>query len=110
MIFRRDIGEKSIAFHIRKSSTILAANSGPTLPLVISYALGHGNKVAKATVAVVALGDLTAMTAPILGLGALLATSATLFAVLKWIGAACLIYLDVKLWPAPVAVSVEGAC
>ena len=84
---------KIYRFPHSQAVTTLAGNSGPTLPLVISYALGHGKKIAKATVAVVALGDFTAMTAPILGLGALLATSATLFAVLKWVGAACLIYL-----------------
>ena len=85
------------------ASAVLLAIPGPTILLVISYALSHGRKVASATVAGVALGDFTAMTASMLGLGALLATSAMLFTVLKWVGAAYLIYLGVKLWRAPVS-------
>ncbi len=55
------------------ASKILLAIPGPTVLtvlLVISYALGHGRKSAAAVVAGVALGDLTAMTASMLGLGA----------------------------------------
>jgi len=85
------------------ASSILLAIPGPTILLVISYALGHGRKVAGATVAGVALGDFTAMTASMLGLGALLATSAAIFTVLKWVGAAYLIWLGIKLWRTPIA-------
>lgn len=85
------------------ASAILLAIPGPTVLLVISYALGHGRKMAFATVAGVALGDFTAMTASMLGLGALLATSATIFTVLKWVGAGYLVYLGIKLWRAPIA-------
>jgi threonine/homoserine/homoserine lactone efflux protein len=91
------------------ASAIMLAIPGPTVLLVISYAISHGRKVATATVAGVALGDFTAMTASMLGLGALLATSAAIFTALKWIGAAYLIYLGIKLWRAPVATSAEQA-
>ena len=90
------------------ASAVLLAIPGPTILLVISYALGHGRKVASATVAGVALGDFTAMTASMLGLGALLATSAALFTVLKWIGAAYLIYLGIKLWRALASSQMAG--
>ena len=86
------------------ASAILVAIPGPTVLLVISYALGHGRKSAAATVAGVALGDFTAMTASMLGLGAFLAASATLFTALKLIGAVYLVYMGIKLWRAPVAL------
>ena len=85
------------------ASAVLLAIPGPTILLVISYALSHGRRAASATVAGVALGDFTAMTASMLGLGALLATSAMLFTALKWVGAAYLIYLGVKLWKTSVS-------
>lgn len=85
------------------ASAVLLAIPGPTILLVVSYALGHGRRATAATVAGVALGDFTAMTASMLGLGALLAASAALFTALKLIGAAYLVYLGVKLWRAPVA-------
>lgn len=85
------------------ASAVLLAIPGPTVLLVISYALGHGRRAAGSTVAGVALGDFTAMTASLLGLGALLATSAMLFTALKWLGALYLVYLGIRLWRAPVA-------
>src|SRR5450755_2853389 len=90
------------------AAAVLLAIPGPTVLLVISYALGHGRRSAYATVAGVALGDFTAMTASMLGLGAMLATSAALFTVLKWVGAIYLVYLGIKLWRAPVAAMGQG--
>lgn len=89
-------------FAFAAASAIMLALPGPTILLVVSYALGHGRKTALATVTGVALGDFTAMTASLFGLGAVLAASATLFTVLKWIGGAYLIWLGIKLWRAPV--------
>lgn len=79
------------------ASTALLLIPGPTVLLVLSYALSKGRSVAVASAAGVALGDLIAMTASLLGLGALVLTSATLFVALKWIGAAYLIWLGIKL-------------
>jgi len=90
-----------IAFAI--ASTILLLIPGPTILLVVSYALGQGRRSALATVAGVAIGDAVAMTASMLGVGALLAASAGLFTAVKWVGAAYLVWLGVKLWRAPVA-------
>ena len=75
---------------------------GPTIMLVIGQSLGGGARNALPLAAGVALGDLTAMTLSLAGLGALLAASATAFTALTWAGAAFLLYLGVKLWRAPV--------
>jgi len=55
------------------ASAVLLAIPGPTVLLVISYALGHGRRAAWSTVAGVTLGDFTSMTTSLLGLGAVLA-------------------------------------
>jgi threonine/homoserine/homoserine lactone efflux protein len=80
------------------ASTALLLIPGPTVLLVLSYAISQGSRVALATVAGVALGDLIAMTASLVGLGALVLASATLFTALKWVGAVYLIYLGIKLF------------
>ena len=82
------------------ASGVLLVIPGPTILLVVSYALGQGWRAAWPLATGVALGDLTAMTLSMLGLGALLATSATVFLVLKWMGAAYLVYLGIKLFRA----------
>ena len=83
------------------ASTALLLIPGPTVLLVLSYALSQGRRVAVASAAGVALGDLIAMTASLAGLGALVLASATLFTVLKWIGAAYLVWMGIKLLRAP---------
>ena len=82
------------------ASAVLLIIPGPTVLLVVSYALGQGWRTVLPMTVGVALGDFTAMTLSMLGLGALLAASATLFTVLKWVGAAYLVYLGIKLWRA----------
>ena len=89
------------------ASAILLVIPGPTVLLVVSYALGQGWRAALPVAVGVALGDLTAMTLSLLGIGALLAASATLFTVLKLIGAAYLVWLGVKLWRAGDALDAD---
>jgi threonine/homoserine/homoserine lactone efflux protein len=82
------------------ASAVLVLIPGPTVLLVVSYAMGQGWRTALPMAVGVALGDFTAMTLSMLGLGALLAASAVSFTILKWIGAVYLIWLGVKLWRA----------
>ena len=91
------------------AAAVLVAVPGPTILLVVSYALGQGWRAALPMAVGVALGDFTAMTLSMLGIGALLLASATVFTVLKWIGAAYLIYLGIKLFRAGgTLVSIVG--
>ena len=71
---------------------------GPTVILVIGQALSHGKKSVIPLVAGVLIGDFVAMSLSLLGLGVILATSATLFFILKWFGVLYLIYLGIKTW------------
>ncbi len=82
------------------ASIVLLVIPGPTVLLVVSYALGQGWKAAFPMAVGVALGDFTAMTLSMLGVGALLAASATVFTAVKWAGAAYLIWLGIKLFRA----------
>lgn len=87
------------------AASLMLLVPGPTILLVIGQALGAGRRAALALVAGVALGDLTAMTISLAGLGALLAASSTLFTALKWLGAAYLVWLGIGLFRAPVAAA-----
>jgi threonine/homoserine/homoserine lactone efflux protein len=87
------------------ASAALLAIPGPTILLVIGQSLGAGKGRTLPLIAGVALGDLTAMTLSLAGLGALLAASSLAFTILKWGGAAYLVWLGVKLWRAPVSAT-----
>lgn len=89
------------------TAAILVLIPGPTVLLVISYGLGQGWRAALPTAVGVALGDFTAMTLSMLGIGALLAASAQVFTLLKWVGAAYLIWLGIKLWRAGGALDAQ---
>jgi threonine/homoserine/homoserine lactone efflux protein len=89
------------------ASTALVIIPGPTVLLVVSYTLGQGWRAAFPMAVGVALGDFTAMTLSLLGVGSLLITSATIFTAVKWIGAAYLVFLGIKLFRAGATLSAE---
>ncbi|POF29583.1 LysE family translocator [Roseibium marinum] len=80
------------------ATLIVLAIPGPTVMLVVSYALTQGRKSAFASVMGVGLGDATAAVVSLLGLGAILAASATAFTMLKWVGAIYLVWLGIRMW------------
>ncbi len=79
------------------ASAIVLIVPGPTILTVISYSIAHGRRATPAVVPGVALGDSTALAVSLLGLGALLAASASLFTAVKLVGGLYLVYLGVKM-------------
>ena len=71
---------------------------GPTILLVISYSLIRGRKAVFALLLGVGLGDVVAMLLSFIGVGLLLQTVSIVFQFFKWIGAAYLIWLGIRMW------------
>lgn len=87
------------------ASAVLLVIPGPTILTVISYSMAHGRRAQMPLVAAVALGDSTALVVSLLGLGALLASSALWFTAVKWVGGLYLLYLGVRLLRAGIAAT-----
>lgn len=71
---------------------------GPSAVLCLTHGARHGGRRAIATVAGGVLAALTLMLLSVLGVGALLAASATLFTAIKLLGALYLLYLGISAW------------
>ncbi|MEO5609114.1 MAG: LysE family translocator [Ornithinibacter sp.] len=78
------------------ASVVIIAIPGPSLLFTIGRALSSGRREALLTVVGNALGILTQICALALGLGPLIAASATAYTVLKLVGACYLIWLGVR--------------
>ncbi len=79
------------------ATILLLVIPGPTVLAVIGYALAHGRGATLPLVLGVALGDCTALCASLLGLSALLQTSASWFTLVKVAGGLYLLYLGFRL-------------
>lgn len=79
------------------ATVVLLIIPGPTIVLVLTYALTQGRRVAIASAAGVALGDFIAMTTSLVGLGAIVLASATAFTALKWVGAVYLVWMGIGM-------------
>ncbi|MEJ6401649.1 LysE family translocator [Yoonia sp. 2307UL14-13] len=102
------IYETWLAFVV--ASAIVVLIPGPAVVLTVNYAIREGKRSGMATVPGVVLGAFVAMSLSLAGAGAVLATSAFLFTLLKLAGAIYLIWLAYSLWTAPVdGISVENA-
>jgi threonine/homoserine/homoserine lactone efflux protein len=78
------------------ASLVLAATPGPGVVYVVARTLAQGRMAGLASVAGVALGNLCNALGASLGLAALFAVSSLAFSVVKFAGAAYLVYLGLK--------------
>lgn len=88
---------------------LAVASPGPGVAAVIARSLARGTRGAPAFIAGFLVGDLIWFTFAATGLAALAQTAQTLFIVVKYAGAAYLLYLAYKLWTAPVASGDNAA-
>jgi len=79
----------------------LSLTPGPNSLLALTHGALHGHRRTLWTVAGGALGFVAVIALSMLGIGALLQTSASALLVLKWVGGAYLVWLGVQLWRAP---------
>jgi threonine/homoserine/homoserine lactone efflux protein len=83
---------------------------GPDMMYLLGRCLAQGRRAGILSAIGFNLGGYVHLTAAVLGLSAILATSATAFTVVKWIGAAYLVYLGLSaLWSkqGPLAIDTE---
>lgn len=87
----------------------LSLTPGPNGLLSLTHGARYGLGRTLFTVVGGVLGFMVLIAASLAGLGALLAASETAFTVAKWVGAAYLVYLGVRLWRAPATAVGVGA-
>lgn len=85
------------------ASLLLAVTPGPGVFYIVTRSLSQGRAAGLASVVGVALGNLGNAVGAALGLAALFAASSVAFHIVKYAGAAYLIYLGVQAWRRPPA-------
>ncbi len=80
---------------------ISVASPGPGVAAVVARSLARGARGAPAFIAGFLAGDLVWLTVAATGLAALAQTASTVFAAMKYAGAAYLLYLAWRMWTAP---------
>jgi threonine/homoserine/homoserine lactone efflux protein len=79
-------------------TVLLVLTPGPIVTLVISTAATRGIRAAMITVIGTTLGNAVLLTCIALGLNWVLRTSAEVFEVMRWAGAAYLVWLGIQAW------------
>jgi homoserine/homoserine lactone efflux protein len=100
-----------IWFAFFAASWAISISPGPGAVAVMSASMNHGFARGYFATFGLVLGLWTQLVVVAAGLGAVIATSALAFAVVKWLGVAYLIYLGVRQWRAPatpMAIDRDG--
>lgn len=82
------------------ASALLVLMPGPVVTLVVANSLKHGTRSGLYSVAGASVGNAVLIVAAAAGVTTLMAVMADLFDVVRWIGAAYLIYLGIREWRA----------
>jgi len=88
---------------------ILLAIPGPAVFYILSRTIGQGRLAGVVSAAGIAVGTLFHVAAAILGLSALLASSARAFYIVKYLGAAYLVFLGVRLLLSRNTPEIQGS-
>ncbi|HIC81872.1 MAG TPA: LysE family translocator [Kiloniellaceae bacterium] len=88
---------------------VLALTPGPGFLAVVARAMSQGFGAGLAATAGLVLGDLLFLALAILGLSALAAVLGEFFLVVKWLGAAYLVWLGIALWRSDGAAAQRTA-
>ena len=89
------------------ASVLLAVTPGPAVFYIVTRTLAQGRRAGLASMAGVALGNLGNAIGAAVGLAALFAISSLAFTVVKYAGAAYLVYLGLKALKRPAEVAVQ---
>lgn len=90
------------------AAAILLAIPGPAVLYIVSRSIGHGRNAGLVSALGIGVGTLVHTTAAAVGLSALLVSSARAFSVVKYLGAAYLIFLGIQRLRSKASISAEA--
>lgn len=89
------------------TATVILIMPGPTIIYVVGQSLAHGKKASVPLSIGVISGDALCISLSLMGVSALLTLFSTAFLVIKYLGAAYLIYLGIKMLKANTALNSD---
>jgi threonine/homoserine/homoserine lactone efflux protein len=89
------------------SAILLILAPGQDTLYIVTRSIGEGRRIGVASALGVSAGTVVHAIAAALGLSAIIATSATAFLVIKWVGAAYLVYLGIRAIARPTVLTAS---